>query len=166
MSSQARQITEISIAQSNFSAKIRVSRQKLARAIVARFRCGDSRASSPTEIAARATAALDNYEANIRVVKVLGEAYKFKVLCFRQPSLAYGSKPLVPFEQLLQTDAPGSPDADFKILRAVNEQAARRALQDGGFVFLGQIFDSVSEPLYIDRLMHLGPRETRSWRTR
>ena len=44
------------------------------------------------------------------------------------------------------------------MLRAVNEVAARRALQTGSFVFLGQIFDSVKEPLYIDNLMHVGPR--------
>jgi lysophospholipase L1-like esterase len=125
---------------------------ELARAIVARFRNGDSPASLP-EVEQRAAAALDNYEANVRMVRSLGLAYNFEVFCFWQPSLATGGKPLTPFEQELQKDA-----NSLQILRAVNEVAARRALQTGSFVFLGQIFDSVKEPLYIDHLMHVGPR--------
>ena len=128
----------------------------IARAIAARISKNDSSASSPAEVAAKATAALDNYEANIRVVSTLGQAFNFKVLCFWQPSMASGAKPLVPFEQQLQRDWLGSESA--KILRAVNDEAARRSHPDGGFVFLGQVFDSVKEPVYIDHLMHLGPR--------
>ena len=126
---------------------------ELARAIVARFRNGDSPASLPVEVEQRAAAALDNYEANVQMVKSLGLAYNFEVFCFWQPSLATGGKPLTPFERELQKNA-----NSLQILRAVNEVAARRALQTGSFVFLGQIFDSVKEPLYIDHLMHVGPR--------
>jgi hypothetical protein len=39
----------------------------------------------------------------------------------------------------------------------VNEEAERRS-QGGDFIFLGRIFDCVQEPVYIDHLMHLGPR--------
>jgi lysophospholipase L1-like esterase len=131
----------------------------LARAIAARFRKNDSSASPPPELAARASAALNDYEANIRVVRSLGRAYNFKVFCFWQPSLASGGKPLAPFEEQLQKSILSSSEArSFKILRAVNEEAARRSLREGDFVFLGQVFDSVKEPLYIDHLMHLGPR--------
>lgn len=129
----------------------------MAIAIVARFKSSDS--APPAEVEARAAAALDNYEANIRVVRTLGQAYNFKVLCFWQPSLAFGGKPLAPFEQQLQRESLGFPEAkSFKILKAVNEGAARRSLLDGDFVFLGRVFDSVRETLYIDNLMHLGPR--------
>jgi lysophospholipase L1-like esterase len=126
---------------------------ELGKAIVARFRNGDSPAALPAEVEERAAAALDNYEANMRIVRSLGLAYNFEVFCFWQPSLATGGKPLTPFEQELQKDG-----NSLQILRAVNEVAARRALQTGSFVFLGQIFDSVKEPLYIDHLMHVGPR--------
>lgn len=129
---------------------------ELARAIAGRLGRKDSSAASPEELAARAAAALDNYEANIRVVKNLGQAYNFQVFCFWQPSLAAGSKPLDPFEQQLQKHLLDS--KPFKIARAVNEEAARRSLRAGDFVFLGQVFDSVKEPLYIDYYMHLGPR--------
>jgi lysophospholipase L1-like esterase len=129
----------------------------MAIAIVARFKSSDS--APPVEVEARAAVALDNYEANIRVVRTLGQAYNFKVLCLWQPSLAFGGKPLAPFEQQLQRESLGFPEAKaFKILKAVYEGAARRSLLDGDFVFLGQVFDSVRETLYIDNLMHLGPR--------
>jgi len=128
----------------------------LARAIAGRFTRSDSYAVPPAELVARASAALDNYEANLRVVRSLGKAYNFKVFCFWQPSLAFDGKPLAPFEQQLQRHILDS--KSFKILRAVDEEAARRSLRDGDFVFLGQVFDSVKEPLYIDQYMHLGPR--------
>jgi hypothetical protein len=128
----------------------------LARAIAGRFRRNDSSAVPPTELVARASAGLDNYEANIRVVRSLGKAYSFKVFCFWQPSLAFPGKPLAPFEQQLQGHILDS--KSFKILTAVNEEAARRSLRGGDFVFLGQVFGSVKEPLYIDQYMHLGPR--------
>ena len=35
------------------------------------------------------------------------------------------------------------------------QEAERRAGTDGVFVFLGGVFDSVSEPVYIDKWMHL-----------
>jgi lysophospholipase L1-like esterase len=131
----------------------------LVRAVAGRFRRNGSSAPPPAELVARASAALDNYEANIRVVRSLGQAYNFKVFCFWQPSLASGGKPLAPFEDQLQRNILSSSDArSFKILRAVNAEAARRSLRGGDFVFLGQVFDSVKEPLYIDHLMHLGPR--------
>jgi lysophospholipase L1-like esterase len=131
----------------------------LARAIGRRFKRNRSSAAPPADLAARAAAALDNYEANTRVVRSLGQAYNFKVFCFWQPSLAFDGKPLAPFEQQLQRHILDS--KSFKILKAVNEEAARRSLRGGDFVFLGQVFDSVKEPLYIDQYMHLGPRGNR-----
>jgi hypothetical protein len=71
---------------------------QLARAIAARFRRNDS-SVPPAEAPARAKAALDNYQANIRVLRSLAQAYNFKVLVFWQPSLASSNKPLTPFEQ-------------------------------------------------------------------
>jgi hypothetical protein len=81
------------------------------------------------------------------------------VFFFWQPSLASGNKPLTPYEQQFQSDPPGSSQSNsFAILKAVSAEAVRRSLQSGDFIFLGQVFDSVQEPVYIDHLMHLGPR--------
>jgi hypothetical protein len=132
---------------------------QMAGALAARLRHDDSGALPPSEVSARASAAVDNYEANIRAARMLGQAYNFKVYSFWQPSLAFGRKPLVPFEQQLWDIGPDSSAATpFRILRAVNEEAASRSPQNSGFVFLGHLFDSVKEPIYVDDHMHLGPR--------
>jgi lysophospholipase L1-like esterase len=136
----------------------RSSAIQMAGALAARLRHSDSATLPASEVSARASAALDNYEANINAARMLGQAYKFKVYCFWQPSLAFGRKPLVPFEQQLWNIGPDSSVATpFRILRAVNEEAARRSPQNSGFVFLGYLFDSVKEPIYVDDHMHLGP---------
>jgi len=37
----------------------------------------------------------------------------------------------------------------------VYQEAERRAVTDDAFAFLGGVFDSVNEPVYIDKWMHL-----------
>jgi hypothetical protein len=131
-----------------------------ARAIVGRLRRrSESRVRASTEEAARVAATMDNYQANIRGLRNLARAYNFKVIFFWQPSLASGNKPLTAFEEQFRSELQGSPQANsLAMLKAVNEEAERRSMQGGDFVFLGGIFDSVQEPVYIDHLMHLGPR--------
>jgi lysophospholipase L1-like esterase len=107
------------------------------------------------ELHTKGVAALDNYEANLSVAKALGKAYNFRIYCFWQPSLYYGKKPLVPFERQLPEIA--TRDTWSLITTAVYQEAARRAAANGCFIFLGDIFDSVPDPLYIDE-GHLGPR--------
>jgi hypothetical protein len=103
---------------------------------------------------------LDNYEANMRLVRALSEVYKFKLYCFWQPMLIYGHKPLVPFEQQMATrDGSGISveSAWFLTIAAVYREAERHAVSNGNFVFLGGLFDSTREPIYVDEA-HLGPR--------
>jgi len=131
---------------------------KLARALVLRLDHGDLAGLPPSEISARAAATLDNYEANMNVAKMLGQAYKFKVFCFWQPSLAFGRKPLAPIEQQLWDSSPNpSLATPQRVVMAVNEEAARRSTRNADFVFLGHVFDPVKEPIYIDNHMHIGP---------
>ncbi len=103
--------------------------------------------------------ALDNYEANMRLARALAEVYKFKLYCFWQPILVYGHKPLAPFEHQMATrDASGTSaeSAWFLTMAAAYREAERRASQGGRFVFLGSLFDSTPEPVYVDEA-HLGP---------
>lgn len=100
-----------------------------------------------------AAAVMDNYEGNIRLGKALANAYNFKLYWFWQPSLYFGRKPLVPFEQKLANVEDVWAVAD----RAVYQEAARRAAQDGEFIFLGDLFDQATEPIYIDQV-HTGPQ--------
>ncbi len=105
-------------------------------------------------------AMLDNYEGNMRLVRALSAAYQFKLYCFWQPTLIYGHKPLVPFEQqMAMRDASGTSadSAWFLTMAAVYREAERHAARDGNFVYLGGLFDSTKEPVYVDEA-HLGPR--------
>lgn len=99
-------------------------------------------------------AVLNNYEANLQVVKALSKAYSFHIRCFWQPSLYYGQKPLVPFEKR-KVDDLGKDPRDVTI-RAASEEAERRSKTTPDFIFLGHVFDSVQDPVYIDQV-HLGP---------
>jgi lysophospholipase L1-like esterase len=113
-------------------------------------------ASENAETQFKAAAALDNYEANLRIAQTLAHAYGFRVLSFWQPALVYGHKPLAPFEMRIAGNKTW--DNTFHTLNAVCGEAEGRAEKQGDFVFLGRIFDSTREPLYIDKWMHLAPK--------
>lgn len=105
-------------------------------------------------------ATLNNYEANLSVAHALSDAYKFKLYCFWQPMLVYGHKPLVPFEQqLADRDASGTSveSAWFLTMIGVYREAEHHAADGESFVFLGEVFDSTRDPIYVDEA-HLGPR--------
>jgi hypothetical protein len=130
---------------------------QLATMVVDRVRRGSAATAGAEESTqAKAVAAVDNYQANLHIARALGHAYGFRVLCFWQPAFVYGNKPLYPFESRIAGN-PGAAAA-FHNQGAVYQQAERRASMDGDFVFLGHVFDSVKEPVYIDRWMHLAPR--------
>jgi lysophospholipase L1-like esterase len=127
---------------------------RIAKAMQGVFFRRHSSQSVLNELHSKAVATLDNYEANLRVAKALAKAYNFRLYCFWQPSLYYGQKPLVPFEKQLPEISTRDPWA--LITTAVYQEAESRAAT-GSFAFLGGIFDSVKEPLYLDQ-GHLGPR--------
>jgi lysophospholipase L1-like esterase len=133
---------------------------RLATAGLARLRPVTSFAPTVSRSQANVLATLENYEANIRLMRALADAYKFKLYCFWQPILVYGHKPLVPFErQMVTRDSSGTTveSAWFLTMAAVYQEAARRANGGGRFVFLGGLFDSTTEAVYVDEA-HLGPR--------
>src|ERR1700722_793508 len=103
----------------------------------------------------KAVTTLDNYERNLHIATILGEAYGFRVFCFWQPAFVYGHKRLFPFEMTIAGNKAAKDS--FNILAKVYQHAERRATTDHAFVFLGGVFDSVKEPVYIDRWMHLAP---------
>jgi lysophospholipase L1-like esterase len=125
---------------------------QFARLILGFFRRKHSPVSS-SDLASAATAVVDNYEGNIWLAKALAQAYHFKLYWFWQPSIYYGNKPLVPFEQRLA----GIRDQYSIAASTVYEEAERRTRRDGNVVFLGYLFDSEKEPIYVDQV-HTGPR--------
>ncbi len=109
---------------------------------------------SSDQLPERATATLDNYAENLKIARKLGEAYGFKVCAFWQPALIYGHKPPVAYEQQF-LDLAAKPAYSFLPLAPVYREAEQRA-QVGQFVFLGNIFDSLPQPIYLD-WVHLNP---------
>jgi lysophospholipase L1-like esterase len=113
---------------------------------------------SDGELAARALATVENYEANLNLVQLLANQYRFKAYFFWQPLLAYGNKPLVPFEQKLKEARTEELQGRVhRALRAVYEQAEKESVASHKFVFLGNAFDEVKDPIYVDEF-HLDPR--------
>jgi lysophospholipase L1-like esterase len=125
-------------------------------AMLRRFKASQATKLSDGELDAKAEATLANYEANLGVIRALAGAYGFNVYFFWQPVAYYGSKPLVPAEkqsiELLDREVHGRMGA----IRAVYQLAEQHSRTAGGFIFLGRIFDGLTEPIYIDGA-HLGP---------
>jgi lysophospholipase L1-like esterase len=110
----------------------------------------------PRELPSRAAATLDNYESNLRIARMLGQAYGFTVCAFWQPAIIYGHKQLTPYEQQV-FDLSYSDAYPFQSLSPVYKEAEYRAARKAGFTFLGDVFDAVREPIYLD-WVHLNPR--------
>lgn len=119
---------------------------------------GDRATISDEELAARAQAAIENYEENLRIIQILAKAYDFKAYFFWQPTLQYETKPLSPFEK--QLEEARSQELEGRVhrgVKAVYERAENRAAISGKFVFLGHAFDKVEETMYVDTF-HLDSR--------
>jgi lysophospholipase L1-like esterase len=133
---------------------------RLVREIMARLHPASSIAPLIAKQQANIASTFNNYAANLQLARALSAAYKFKLYCFWQPTLVYGHKPLVLFEQqMADRDVSGTSaeSAWFLTMISVYREADRYAADHGSFVFLGNLFDSVREPLYVDEA-HLGPR--------
>jgi lysophospholipase L1-like esterase len=111
---------------------------------------------SAEQLRAKAAVVVDNYVANQNIARALGQAYHFRFYGFWQPMLFCGHKPLVSFEQqITQLDATSKARLDPRPVVAAYQEAERRAPK-ASFVYLGDIFDSTPEGVYIDEA-HLGP---------
>ena len=131
----------------------------LAQEILSKIRPRQSFAALISRSQPNVARVLDNYEANMRIARALSNAYQFKLYCFWQPILFYGHKPLVPFEQHiaeLDTNGMSAASAWLPVMRAVYQEADRRAAVEGNFIFLGNLFDSTKDPIYVDEI-HIGP---------
>lgn len=100
---------------------------------------------------------LDNFEANLSLIQVLGNAYGFKAYCFWQPILLFGGKSKTLFEEVYMEHPAFNDKDENRAVDAVYREAERRATLNESFVFLGHVFDRVRDPIYVDQV-HLGPR--------
>ena len=112
---------------------------------------------SDGELAAKAQATLQNYETNMKLVHILATAYGFKTYFFWQPVLAFGAKPLAPFEkELAKARSEELGGRVHRGLEAVYQEAETRSATSASFVFLGHVFDGVQQLIYVDEF-HLDP---------
>ena len=128
---------------------------QLAVAALNSLRMGGAAKRGVDETESKAVTTLGNYERNLQFATILGNAYGFRVFSFWQPAFVYGHKSLFPFEVTIAGNQAAK--NSFNILAKVYQDAERRAAMDHTFVFLGNVFDSVKEPVYIDKWMHLAP---------
>jgi lysophospholipase L1-like esterase len=113
---------------------------------------------SDEQVAAKARTTLENYEANVRIARMLAKEYGFKTYFFWQPLLEFGNKPLVPFEEKLKearrTELGGRVQRG---VMAVYNEAERQSRISQDYLFLGHALDDVKDLIYVDEF-HLDPR--------
>jgi lysophospholipase L1-like esterase len=112
--------------------------------------------NTDASLRAKAIATVEHFEQNLNIAMDLGKSRGFRVYGFWQPTVVYGRKPLSASEVLMVV-ASSDPATPFQAMIPVYEEAQRRAASAGKFVFLGNVFDAVQEPLYFD-WVHLSPR--------
>lgn len=88
------------------------------------------------------------YEANVRVVRVLGQAYGFEALFYWQPTV-FGRERPTPFEQKVQQGIVALQPYCETMYKLVQQDDFCRA-HDGLFHDMTGIFSQVQQPIFID----------------
>lgn len=99
--------------------------------------------------AERAKQVIAYYEAHIRQVKALGKEYGFKAYFFWQPNMFNPFRSAVGYERaILETASPVFIETQRQVYYEAKRALAGRE-QEGVF-FVGDLFNDVSEPVYLD----------------
>ncbi|MDT7041538.1 SGNH/GDSL hydrolase family protein [Candidatus Nitronereus thalassa] len=100
---------------------------------------------------------IDAYEAHVRQVKALAKEYGFQVFFFWQPNLLSGTRNLLPYEAeiLRNNSTPVFRESQRKVFFEAKARLSDK--EDENIYFLGNMFDDVAEPIYID-WCHVGPK--------
>lgn len=109
-----------------------------------------------SHIAKNSVAVVDVYEAHVKQVRALGRAYGFKAFFFWQPNLfSLTRKTNSQAEnEMIDAASPALVASQQQVYRLAKERFSGR--EDEGIFFLGELFNEVEEPVYID-WPHLGP---------
>ena len=131
--------------ESNYGQYIKHKTQKRGKAKYAEW---DEKISP--DIEAKSQAVLEMYEAHIRQVNALGKAYGFDAIFVWQPHLfSMTRKHLSPFEEkVIKRSSEVLVDSQRKLYQMAKSQFANRTLEN--IHFFGDLFDDVTEPIYID----------------
>lgn len=95
------------------------------------------------------------YEAHIKQVKALGKEYGFKTFFFWQPNLFSGTRNVLPYEEAItQQASPVFVESQNQVY--LDAKSAFFNRENEKIFFLGDIFNQINEPIYID-WCHIGP---------
>jgi len=107
------------------------------------------------KIESNSLSVIDMYEAHIKQVKALSKEYGFQALFFWQPNLLSQNRNMNEFERaIIDTASPVFIKSQKAVYEAAKTQLSGR--ENEKIYFLGDIFDDIDEPIYID-WMHIGP---------
>lgn len=102
---------------------------------------------------------LDIYEAHIRQVTALADEYGFTALFFWQPNLFSLTRKANEYEQsVVDAASPVWVASQQEVYRLARARLSGR--EEEGVFFIGNLFDAVDEPVYID-WCHIGPAGNR-----
>lgn len=95
------------------------------------------------------------YEEHIRQVRALAREYGFKAFFFWQPNLFSLSRNTNSYERtLIESASPILVESQQAVYQVAKRRLSNR--EGEGIFFLGNVFDSTDDPIYID-WMHVGP---------
>jgi len=95
------------------------------------------------------------YEAHIKQVRAIAKAYGFKVFFFWQPNLFSLTKQMLPYEaEMVNNASKVLVQSQQQVYLLAKENFSGREAKN--IYFLGNVFDQVNEPVYIDQV-HVGP---------
>ena len=107
------------------------------------------------KIGINSVAAIKMYEAHIRQVRALSREYGFRALFFWQPNLFSLNRAMTGFERaVVDAASPVLVNSQKAVYEAAKARLSGREAE--GIYFLGDVFDTTDEPIYID-WMHIGP---------
>lgn len=108
-----------------------------------------------SNIKANSSSVTKFYEAHIKQVKALGKEYSFKSFFFWQPNLFSKTRDGLPYEQtIIQQSSPKFVESQHQVYLDAKSTFSSR--ENEGIYFLGDIFNLIQEPIYID-WCHIGP---------
>jgi len=98
---------------------------------------------------------LDMYEAHIKQVKALAKAYEFEAFFFWQPNLFSLTRKTNLYEKSIIDNVSSIwIESQLEVYKVAKERLSKREHEK--IYFLGNLFDEVDEPIYID-WCHVGP---------
>lgn len=112
-------------------------------------------ANISSKIQSNSTSVINYYEAHVKQVKALGKEYGFKAFFFWQPNIFNGERNYYPYEEaIIKNSKPVFIESQRQLYTEAKSRFSAR--ENENIFFLGDIFNQVNAPIYID-WCHISP---------